>query len=57
MSIYTLSFFGLIPVGALVTGGLAEWIGEPNTIVLGAIVSLIFAIHLWINVPKLRALA
>ncbi len=56
MSIYMLGFFGLMPVGALMAGGVAELIGEPNTIFVSSLVSLLFAVYLWINVPKLRAL-
>jgi MFS family permease len=55
VSIYTLSFFGLMPVGALLTGAVAEAIGEPTTLVLSAIISLSFAVLLWLFVPQLRA--
>jgi MFS family permease len=56
VSIYTLSFFGLAPLGALLAGWLAEVIGEPATVYLSAFVSLGFAAFLWLRVPKLRAL-
>jgi len=56
VSIYTLSFFGLMPVGALLTGAVAEAIGEPLTIVFSALISLAFAVLLWIYVPRLRSL-
>jgi MFS family permease len=56
ISLYTFSFFGLMPVGALLTGWAAELIGEPNTLVLGAVISLGFAVWLWLRVPQLRAL-
>jgi MFS family permease len=55
VSIYTLSFFGLMPVGALLTGWVAEAIGEPLTITLSALFCLGFAGWLWVRVPKLRA--
>jgi MFS family permease len=56
VSIYTLGFFGLMPLGALLAGWAAEWIGEPNTVALSALISLGFAGWLWLRVPQLRAL-
>ncbi len=56
ISVYTLSFFGLMPLGALLTGGVAEVWGEPTTIMLSALVCLAFAIWLWLRIPKLRTL-
>ena len=41
VSIYTLSFFGLMPLGALLAGWVAEFVGEPTTIVLSALISLV----------------
>lgn len=54
VSIYTLSFFGLMPLGALFTGWLAEAIGEPATVFLSAVVCLVFAVWLWVQAPALR---
>jgi MFS family permease len=56
VSLYTLTFFGLMPLGALLTGWAAEAIGEPNTIILSAIIPLAYAAWLWVRVPQLRAL-
>jgi MFS family permease len=56
MSIYTLGFFGMMPVGALLAGAMAEITSEPITVVLGALVTLGFAVWLWVRVPQLRAL-
>jgi hypothetical protein len=56
VSVYTLSFFGLTPLGALLAGGVAEFIGEPLTISLSALISLGFALFLWVRVPHLRRL-
>jgi MFS family permease len=56
MSIYSLGFFGLMPVGALLTGVAAETIGAPITVAAGAVVTLVFAAYLWLRVPHLRAL-
>jgi predicted MFS family arabinose efflux permease len=56
MSIYTVSFFGTFPVGALLIGTMAEWIGEPRTVALGALIMLAFSVWLWVYVPRLRRL-
>lgn len=56
MSVYSLIFFGSMPLGALLAGSLAEFIGEPLTGILCATIVLIFAIVIWVFVPKLRQL-
>ena len=56
MGLYTLTFFGFMPIGALLAGGLAEWAGEPTAVALGALVSLVTALALWGWVPALRRL-
>lgn len=56
VSVYTLSFFGLMPLGALLAGWLAELTSEPLTVVLSALVALAFSAWLWLAVPQLRAL-
>ena len=56
MSVYTLGFFGMMPVGALMAGAVAELTSEPITVVLGALITLGFAAWLWLRVPQLRAL-
>jgi predicted MFS family arabinose efflux permease len=56
MSVYTLCFFGMFPLGSLLLGTVAEVIGEPTTVALGALVTLVFAGLLWLRVPQLRAL-
>jgi MFS family permease len=56
MGIYTLCFFGMFPLGSLLLGTVAEVIGEPMTVALGALVTLVFAGLLWLRVPQLRAL-
>lgn len=56
MSIYTLTFFGGMPIGALWAGALAEQVGEPQTVILGALISLVFAgVVLW-KIPQVRNL-
>lgn len=56
MGIYTLSFFGGMPLGALWGGAVADWIGAPMTIVVSAAVSLLFAVLFWLLAPELRRL-
>jgi fucose permease len=56
MSIYTLTFFGGMPLGALWSGTLAGIIGAPPTVVVSALVVLAFALFLWIAVPSVRRL-
>jgi MFS family permease len=56
MSVYSLTFFGLMPVGALWAGAAAEVAGEPAAVTLGAVVALVFAGGLWVFAPWLRRL-
>lgn len=57
MSIYTLTFFGGMPLGALWAGALAEMIGAPFTVVVSTLASLAFALFFLWRVPQLRRLA
>lgn len=56
MSIFTLTFFGGMPLGALWSGTLAGFIGAPPTVVVSALIVLAFALFLWIAVPSVRRL-
>ncbi len=56
MGLYSLTFFGTMPLGALWAGALAARIGEPLTVVIGASVSLALAALVYLLVPRLRAL-
>lgn len=55
VSIFTMGFFALMPLGALVSGWTAEAIGEPLTVILSVVISLSFATWLFFKVPLLRA--
>ena len=57
MSIYSLTFFGGMPLGALWSGALGHVIGAPLTIVVGALIVLGFAVLLWIRMPQVRQLS
>jgi MFS family permease len=56
MSIYSLTFFGGMPLGALWSGALAHVIGAPLAIVVGALIVLGFAVLLWTRMPQVRQL-
>ncbi len=48
MGIYTLVFFGSMPVGSFLAGNVAEVVGEPATAVISASILLVFAtLVLW----------
>lgn len=50
MSVYSMMFMGMAPLGALMAGSLAEILGAPNTVALGGIVcifgSILFGLRL-----------
>jgi MFS family permease len=54
MSIYTMGFFGSMPIGNLLAGVAAAWLGEPLTGALGAVVMLAGAAYMWLRVPEVR---
>jgi MFS family permease len=56
ISLYTLTFFGLMPLGALMAGALAETIGAPNTVRLTTLIALLAAAVIYLRVPRVRAL-
>lgn len=56
MSIYSLTFFGLMPIGALWAGFVAERFGEPFTVMLGASISLLFGLFVFWRIPQVRSL-
>ncbi|MGB8951724.1 MAG: MFS transporter [Candidatus Aminicenantales bacterium] len=56
MSIYSLAFFGLMPLGALWVGLIAEHISEPAAIIINSLILLGFYTLIRAFVPKLREL-
>lgn len=56
MSVYTLTFFGGMPLGALMAGVIAVAIGEPLTVILGGVITLLFALLVIWKVPRIRAM-
>jgi len=55
MSVYSLIFFGSMPVGALLAGALARPLGEQLTVALSALACLGFGVFVWWKVPEVRA--
>lgn len=56
MSVYALAFGGLMPLGALLAGTVADQVGSPAAIVAGALITLALAVLVYWQVPNLRAL-
>ncbi len=56
MSIYSLSYFGLMPLGSLLVGLIAEHSSEPTAIISNAMILLGFFILIRIFAPKLSEL-
>ena len=54
MSIYSFTFFGSMPIGALWIGNLAHRIGEPQAVVINSVITLVFAAAIFLFMPKLR---
>ena len=56
MSIYTMFFLGMMPLGGLWAGTLAHYIGATATVVIGAIIVLAAAIIVFVFFPTIRRL-
>jgi len=54
MGVYTLVFFGSMPIGSLLAGALAPQISEPLTVMLGASLLMVLAVATWIFLPAIR---
>lgn len=52
--VYSLVGFGSLPLGALIAGAMAQWVGAPLTVILGAVILLLFAIGTYVFAPVLR---
>ena len=55
MSLYTAAFLGVVPLGALLFGALADRIGAARTLLAGGIVCLAGALYLARQLPRLRS--
>jgi MFS family permease len=56
MGVYSLVFFGAMPLGGLLVGSTAERLGEPPTLALGGLVTLSIATLAFLLIPRLRRL-
>ena len=56
MGVFTLFFFGAMPIGALISGWAADIIGEPLTVIICATILLVFALLALWRQPALRAM-
>ncbi|HAZ47506.1 MAG TPA: MFS transporter [Cyanobacteria bacterium UBA11369] len=56
LSIYTMAFFGVIPFGNLFAGGLANYIGAPNTLILSGVICVLGSIYFARQLPSLKPL-
>ena len=54
MSVYTLIFFGAMPLGSLFAGFFAQKFGEPLTFMISAAVLMVLAFASWIFLPSIR---
>jgi MFS family permease len=55
MGIFTLTFFGLLPIGALINGVIADQIGAPLTVQINASILLAAAFLLFLRFPAIRS--
>jgi MFS family permease len=57
MSFYAMAFFGTVPFGSLLAGGLADRVGAANTVAIGGLVCVAGAALFFRALPELRRLA
>jgi len=53
-AVYSLVYFGMMPIGSLLIGWLAQGASEPVAIIVSACGALTGAVLIWIFVPRLR---
>jgi MFS family permease len=56
MGIYSLTFFGIMPIGAILVGLSAQLLGEPSAFLINAAIMMAFSLLIWMMAPKLRRL-
>lgn len=54
MSLYTMSFMGMMPFGSLIAGSISNKIGAPYTLVIGGIFCILGSIYFTSNLPLIR---
>jgi predicted MFS family arabinose efflux permease len=56
MSIFTLTFQSMMRLGGLQAGLMAEWIGAPLAVGIGAFISLLYGLFIALRYPQIRKL-
>jgi len=56
MGVYTFTFFGFLPIGALLMGTLAQHLGEPEAILICSTVTLAVSLLIFFFAPAIRRL-
>jgi MFS family permease len=56
MGVFTFFFFGAMPLGSLISGWSADIIGEPLTVIISAMILLVFALWVFWRQPAFRAM-
>ena len=54
MAVYSMVFMGVAPIGALISGALADHIGAPWTVAIGGVGAIVGGMIFWREWPKLR---
>jgi MFS family permease len=54
MGVYSLTFFGFMPIGALWVGTVAQHFSEPIALVANSVIALMFAGFVWKFIPEVR---
>ena len=54
MGLFTVSFMGMVPLGSLTAGAVAEWIGPYHTLAAGGVACMLTGLWLWRQLPELR---
>ena len=54
MAVYSMMFMGMAPIGALLSGALADHIGAPWTVAIGGLGAIIGGAIFWRDWPKIR---
>jgi MFS family permease len=55
LAVYSMMFMGMAPMGALLGGALADHLGAPVTVAMGAVAAIGGAVIFGRNLPKIRA--
>jgi MFS family permease len=54
MSLYSMMFIGMSPIGALVAGAAANWIGAPRAVAIGGMMCMVAAGVFYLRLPHLK---